>query len=748
MNLRLITLSAIVFLSVKLFGANISVENITMSPGDEKQVAIKLANTDIGCVAFQFDLVLPEGFTLAKDGNGRFAANLDPSRKSDHVLIVSEVKARTYRFVAYSPTKASISQGSGAIVSVALKCASDVDGSVFAGSISNIILSDTNARNYTLDNAGFDIAVLHEYCVVSAKNYTREYGAANPAFEYEVLGGSITGTPTVECAATATSSVGTYDIVIKQGSVTSKNVTYVNGTLTITQAPLTITANSYTRNQGEENPKFEATYSGFKNGETASVLLESPKFKCSATPDSEAGKYDIEVFGAEAQNYRISYVNGVLTVLFVEHVYKLTYLVDGEVYKSYDIKEGAEVNSEPAPVKEGYTFSGWSEVPTTMPDHDVTVTGSFTVNKYKLTYVLDGEVYKTVEVDYGTTITPETVSDKTGYTFSGWDGLPDTMPAKDVTVTGAYTINVYSLIYLVDGEEYKSYEIAYGTTITAEPTPDKEDYTFSGWSEIPETMPDHDVTVTGTFEFTPYDVEVGGIFYRLNKQAMTAGVSCRDEEKASYTGSVDIPQEIEVEGVSYRVTAIRSSAFEGCTGLVELTLPGSITSIGSLAFKGCTGLKDIFCYADDVPKADQTAFEGANIRSVTLHIPYESLPDYSYISPWNNFGDFVHLPVILYMVDWEIYKYVTVKVGDPIIPEEEPVKEGYTFSGWQGLYDIMPNKDVLITGTFTATGISRVAADDSDAKVYDLNGNGIDKPRRGVNIIREKDGKTKKLFVK
>ena len=33
----------------------------------------------------------------------------------------------------------------------------------------------------------------------------------------------------------------------------------------------------------------------------------------------------------------------------------------------------------------------------------------------------------------------------------------------------------------------------------------KKGYTFSGWSEIPETMPAHDVTVTGSFEIDGID---------------------------------------------------------------------------------------------------------------------------------------------------------------------------------------------------------------------------------------------------
>ena len=119
---------------------------------------------------------------------------------------------------------------------------------------------------------------------------------------------------------------------------------------------------------------------------------------------------------------------------------------------------------------------------------------------YTITYMVDDEEYVSHYIKVGTTITAEAEPTKEGYTFSGWSEIPETMPAHDVTVTGTFSVNKYKLIYMVDGEEYKTSEVEYGTTITAEEEPTKEGYTFSGWSEIPETMPAHDVTVTGTFE--------------------------------------------------------------------------------------------------------------------------------------------------------------------------------------------------------------------------------------------------------
>ena len=112
---------------------------------------------------------------------------------------------------------------------------------------------------------------------------------------------------------------------------------------------------------------------------------------------------------------------------------------------------------------------------------------------------MDGKEYKADSITYATTITPEPVPTKEGHTFSGWSEIPVTMPAHDVEVKGEFTINTYKLVYKVDGEVYKEFEVTYGTTITPEAEPEKEGYKFMGWSEMPATMPAHDVEVTGEF---------------------------------------------------------------------------------------------------------------------------------------------------------------------------------------------------------------------------------------------------------
>jgi hypothetical protein len=112
--------------------------------------------------------------------------------------------------------------------------------------------------------------------------------------------------------------VGGYDIVAALGSLTSTNYsfTFSNGTLTVAQAIVTVTADNKTRSYGAANPIFTASYSGFLNGDDTNVLSGSPSLTTSADTNSPTGGYDIvAALGTlSATNYAFNFVNGTLTV--------------------------------------------------------------------------------------------------------------------------------------------------------------------------------------------------------------------------------------------------------------------------------------------------------------------------------------------------------------------------------------------------------------------------------------------------
>ena len=139
---------------------------------------------------------------------------------------------------------------------------------------------------------------------------------------------------------------------------------------------------------------------------------------------------------------------------FVAQEFTITYMVDGEEYASETYAFGATVTPQVVdPEKEGYTFSGWSEIPATMPAENVTATASFAVNSYDIVYKVDGGVYTTETYEFGATVTPVAAPEKEGYTFSGWSAIPATMPANDVEVTGSFIVKADVVVTEEDKEE-------------------------------------------------------------------------------------------------------------------------------------------------------------------------------------------------------------------------------------------------------------------------------------------------------
>ncbi len=190
-------------------------------------------------------------------------------------------------------------------------------------------------------------------------------------------------------------------------------------------------------------------------------------------------------------------------------------LIERRVYKAGDAID----NIPEAPKKFGYVFTGWSPaVPATMPENDLDVYATYEVDKAFVGVVVGGVVVSGIVV---ASIAGTNAALITGGAIVGGVAL----------IAGATILakNTHKVTYLVDGEVYKCYYILEGMKVIVPEDPTKDGYTFTGWdSEIPEKMPDYDLEFNATWagvdgESDGDAAEVDGII--PNTGSATAGIA-------------------------------------------------------------------------------------------------------------------------------------------------------------------------------------------------------------------------------
>lgn len=184
-----------------------------------------------------------------------------------------------------------------------------------------IVVGGASDANYKVTFANGTLTVSKATLTISADSKSKVYGASLPALTYAITGfvlgeaeANLATPVATSTTGTATSSAGTYPINVSGASSANYTITFKSGTLTVSKAPLTITADSKTKKQGTANPPFTASYSGFVNGDTAASLTTLVSFSTTAITSSKVGNYPITPKGAASSNYAITFVNGTLII--------------------------------------------------------------------------------------------------------------------------------------------------------------------------------------------------------------------------------------------------------------------------------------------------------------------------------------------------------------------------------------------------------------------------------------------------
>jgi hypothetical protein len=227
------------------------------------------------------------------------------------LTVTADTQSRLYG--AANPTLSYLSSGlvNGDTLSGLLATSATATSNVGGYAITQGSLAAST--NYSLIYLGANLSVTAATLTVTADAQSRLYGAANPTLSYAssglVNGDTLSGL--LATSATTTSNVGGY--AITQGTLANVNyaIAYTTGTnLTVTAAPLTVTADAQTRLYDTQNPTLSYVSSGLVNGDTLSGLLAT-----TATTTSNVGAYAITQGNlAASTNYALSYLGANLTV--------------------------------------------------------------------------------------------------------------------------------------------------------------------------------------------------------------------------------------------------------------------------------------------------------------------------------------------------------------------------------------------------------------------------------------------------
>lgn len=208
-------------------------------------------------------------------------------------------------------------------VSVSYASANFVDANAAAGKtviIDGITLTGANAANYRVEGSISSKAnISQKVLTITADSKTKVYGQALPE-----LTASFTGLAAGETAsaisglklattALASSKVGAYAITASGAASANYKITFVNGSLNVTKASLTILPEDKTKVYGAAMPALTATMIGLVNGDS-SAAITGLKLTSTATAKSSVGDYSIKGSAAVSANYTITYLAGSLKV--------------------------------------------------------------------------------------------------------------------------------------------------------------------------------------------------------------------------------------------------------------------------------------------------------------------------------------------------------------------------------------------------------------------------------------------------
>ncbi|MBU0996462.1 MAG: InlB B-repeat-containing protein [Firmicutes bacterium] len=192
------------------------------------------------------------------------------------------------------------------------------------------------------------------------------------------------------------------------------------------------------------------------------------------------------------------YLNGQITVgEFLNHVININDNFDGQIIVDY---MNLSHNGNPLTSDSDLMESGTYVLTVEDSSGNISeITFDNVIVQFQVDFILPDSTILTQFVNMGEDALPPDVAVDYGYHLVGW--VEDyTSVLNHLEVHAIISANLHTITYMVDDVIYQVVEsVSFGSSIVLIDDPVSEGYVFSGWSSAPETMPDEDIVITGTF---------------------------------------------------------------------------------------------------------------------------------------------------------------------------------------------------------------------------------------------------------
>lgn len=195
----------------------------------------------------------------------------------------------------------------------------------------------------------------------------------------------------------------------------------------------------------------------------------------------------------------ISYAPTKVYPIYTTNEYTVTFLDhDGTTLKTGTVEYGDDAVPPEAPVRSGYSFTGWDGDYTNITG-ELTLIAQYSLLTHTVTFVdYDGTLLKTETVPDGESATPPKAPARAGYDFIGWDGDYSNV-TSDLTLSAQYDDAVFTVTFLdYDGTTLKTETVGYLESAMPPTEPVRAGYAFTGW-EGSYTLVSADATITAQY---------------------------------------------------------------------------------------------------------------------------------------------------------------------------------------------------------------------------------------------------------